>query len=150
MVRNIFIVQLGCLPGCAPSQLLHTCWLAEYGRLEKVLEFLATTKTISVINILLILNPKYSSYWEENELHPSQNQDNLERPLNVTTNNPGALAIFPVFCSTIHLRFSMSCINSLFCAVIVQLRTSFLIPFLSSCLQSATFFLWGFTTAFFM
>jgi len=26
----------------------------------------ATTKNISVINILLLLNPKHSSYWEEN------------------------------------------------------------------------------------
>jgi len=55
---------LGCLPGYAPSQLLHT--LAEYGRLEKVLDFIATTENISVINILLALNPKHCSYWEEN------------------------------------------------------------------------------------
>jgi len=54
------------LPGCALSQLLHTCSLAEYGRLEKVLDFVATTKTIGVTNILLKLNSKHSSYWEEN------------------------------------------------------------------------------------
>jgi len=65
-VWNISTGQLGCLPGCAPSQLLHTCSLAEHGRLEKVLYFTATIKTISVINILLVLNPKHSSYWEEN------------------------------------------------------------------------------------
>jgi len=48
--------------GCAPSQLLHTCSSAEYEKLEKVLDFIATTENISVINILLVLNPKYSSY----------------------------------------------------------------------------------------
>jgi len=58
---------LGSLPGCAPSQLLHTCLLAEYGRLEKVLDFIGTTKNIRVINILL-LSPKHSSYWEETTL----------------------------------------------------------------------------------
>jgi len=30
---------------------------------------------MSVINVLLILNPKHSSYWEENSLHPRRNQD---------------------------------------------------------------------------
>jgi len=43
-----------------------TCSLAEYKKLEKVLDFLSTTENISVINILLILNPKHSSYCEEN------------------------------------------------------------------------------------
>jgi len=57
---------LGSLPGCAPSQLLHTCPLAKHGKLEKVLDFLATTENINAINIPLILNPKHSSYWEEN------------------------------------------------------------------------------------
>jgi len=28
------LASLGCLPGCIPSQLLDTCSLAEYGRLE--------------------------------------------------------------------------------------------------------------------
>jgi len=70
---------LGWLPGCAPSQLLHTCPLAEYGRLEKVLGLIATTENISVINILLVLNPNHSSYWEENELYPSQKQDNSNK-----------------------------------------------------------------------
>jgi len=57
---------LGYLPGCAPSQLLHTCSLAEHGRLEKVLDFPATTANISVINILPVLNAKHSCYCEEN------------------------------------------------------------------------------------
>jgi len=64
--NNISTGQLGWLPDCAPSQLLHTCSLAEYRRLEKVLGFIATTENISVINILLVLNAKHSSYWEEN------------------------------------------------------------------------------------
>jgi len=59
------LASLGWLPGSAPSQLLHTCSIAEHGRLEKVLDFLATTENISVINTLLLLNPKHSSYWEE-------------------------------------------------------------------------------------
>jgi len=50
------------LPGYAPSQLLYTCSLAEYEKLEKVLDFIATIENISVINILLILNPKHNSY----------------------------------------------------------------------------------------
>jgi len=57
---------LGSLPGCAPSQLLYTSSLAEYEKLQIVLDFIATTKKISAINILLVLNPKHSSYWEEN------------------------------------------------------------------------------------
>jgi len=64
----------GCLAVLPPF--LHTRSLAEHGRLEKVLDFLATTKTISVINTLLVLNPKYCSYWEENEVYPSPDQDN--------------------------------------------------------------------------
>jgi len=51
---------------CAPSQLLHTCSSAEYEKGEKVLEFIATTKNVNVINIMLLLNPNHSSYWEEN------------------------------------------------------------------------------------
>jgi len=66
MLWNISIGQLGYLSVCAPSQLLHTCSLAEYERLEKILNFLATTEIISVTNILLVLNSKHSSYWEEN------------------------------------------------------------------------------------
>jgi len=65
MVWNISVAQLGWLAGNAPSQLLHTCSLAEYEKLEKVLDFTATTENISVINILL-LNPKHSSYRKEN------------------------------------------------------------------------------------
>ena len=37
MVWIISIGQLGYLSGCTPSQLLHTCSLAEYKKLEKVL-----------------------------------------------------------------------------------------------------------------
>jgi len=33
---------------------------------KKVLDFIAATENINVINILLALNPKHSSYWEEN------------------------------------------------------------------------------------
>jgi len=65
MVWNVSIGQLR-LPGSAPSQPLHTCSSAEHGTLEKVLHFLATTENISVTTILLILNPKHGSYWEEN------------------------------------------------------------------------------------
>jgi len=66
MVWNISLGQLGYLSGCAPSQLLHTCSSAEYEKLGKVLDFLAITENFSVTNILLVLNPKHSSYWEEN------------------------------------------------------------------------------------
>ena len=64
MVWNISIGQLG-LAGCAPSQLLHTCLLAERGSLEKVLDFLATARIINAINIILMLDLKHSSYREE-------------------------------------------------------------------------------------
>jgi len=60
MVWNISTGQLGWLTGYAPSHLLHTCSSAEYEKLETVFDFLATTEN-SVINILLILNPKHSS-----------------------------------------------------------------------------------------
>jgi len=43
------------------SQLLHTCSLAEYEKLEIVLDSLATTENISVTNIILVLKPKDSS-----------------------------------------------------------------------------------------
>ena len=65
MVWNISIDQLGYLPVCAPSQLLHTCSLAEYEKLEKVLDFISTTENIGV-NTILVLNPEHSSCWEEN------------------------------------------------------------------------------------
>jgi len=45
------------------------------GNWKKVLDFTATAENMSVINILLILNPKHSNYWEENYL--SQNQDKV-------------------------------------------------------------------------
>jgi len=65
MVWNISIGQLGLsawLGSClAPAH--H--WL-NTGDWKKVLDFLLTTKNISVINILLMVNPKYSTYWEEN------------------------------------------------------------------------------------
>ena len=44
--------------GYAPSHLLHTCSLAKHGRPEKILQFFATAKNISVVNILRVLNPK--------------------------------------------------------------------------------------------
>jgi len=68
------LASLGWLSGSAPSQLLHSS-LAQHEKLEKAFDLLATTKNISVINILLLLNPKHSSYWEENELYPRQNQN---------------------------------------------------------------------------
>jgi len=43
------LASLGWLPGSAPSQLLHTCPLAEHGKLKKVLDFLATTKNTSIL-----------------------------------------------------------------------------------------------------
>jgi len=46
-------------------QVLHACSLADYEKLEKVLDITAVTENIRVINILLKLNPKHSSYWEE-------------------------------------------------------------------------------------
>jgi len=39
-------------------------WNISIGQLG--LSIIATTENISVINILLVLNPKHSSYWEEN------------------------------------------------------------------------------------
>jgi len=51
------------------------CSLAEREKWKKVLDFLETTGNISVINILLILNPKHSSHWDKNSLWPSQKQD---------------------------------------------------------------------------
>jgi len=66
MARKTFIVRLGYLSACAPFQLLHTCSSAEYEKLGIALDFTATTENVSVINILLILNPKHSSCWEEN------------------------------------------------------------------------------------
>jgi len=62
MVWNNSIGQLGYLSDYAPSQLLHTCLLAECEKLEKVLYFIARTENISVINFLLLLNLKHSSY----------------------------------------------------------------------------------------
>jgi len=49
MVWNISTGQLGWLPGCAPSQLLHTCSSAKHGKLEKVLDFIATTGNTGVL-----------------------------------------------------------------------------------------------------
>ena len=56
------LASLGWLPGYSLSQLLHTCSLAQHGALEKAIDFLTTTKNISVISILLILNPNHSRY----------------------------------------------------------------------------------------
>jgi len=60
-----------------PPQPLHTCPSAEHGRLEKALDFTATTENVSATNILLVLNPNHGTYWEENELCPSPNQDTV-------------------------------------------------------------------------
>jgi len=64
MVWNISIGQVGYLSAYAPSQ--QTCSLAEYEKLEKVLEFIVTTENINFINILFVLGPKHSSCWEDN------------------------------------------------------------------------------------
>ena len=47
------LASLGSLPGDDPSQLLHTCSLPEYGKPLKVLDFLATTKNISVLSTFI-------------------------------------------------------------------------------------------------
>jgi len=48
---RIFIsASLSQLPDCTPSHLQHTCSLAEHGRLEKVIDFLAMTKNINVLS----------------------------------------------------------------------------------------------------
>jgi len=70
--------SLGYLSGYTPSQLLYAYSLAGHGSQEKLFEFSAKTDNISVINILLVLNPKHSTYWEENWLYPSRNQDTNE------------------------------------------------------------------------
>jgi len=49
------IAGVGRLPGCASPQLLHACPSARRGELKKGLDFLATTKTISVL-------PTFCSY----------------------------------------------------------------------------------------
>jgi len=51
-----------------------SCTPAHYMKMEdwkKVLDFLVTAKNISVINILLILNPNHNRYWKEN-LYPGE------------------------------------------------------------------------------
>ena len=37
-----------------------------------------------VVNIRLLLNPKHSSYWEENQLYPSHSKDSLLKSLSLT------------------------------------------------------------------
>jgi len=49
MVWNISAGS-GWLPGCALSQLPHTCTSAELGKRKKLLDFLATTKNIRVLS----------------------------------------------------------------------------------------------------
>jgi len=49
-----------------PPSSCTACASAEHGKLEKVLNFLAKVKNISVINMVLVLNPKHSSYREGN------------------------------------------------------------------------------------
>jgi len=65
MAWNISVGQLG-LAAWLCSLLHVSCSFAEYRRLEKVLDFLATTENIHVFNVFLVLNPKHSSYWEVN------------------------------------------------------------------------------------
>jgi len=77
VVWNIPIDQFGWLAVLPPGS-CTTCSLAEQKKLEKVLDFIVTTENISGISILLVLNPKHSSCWEEKELYPSQNQDGVE------------------------------------------------------------------------
>jgi len=66
LVWNISIGQLGVAAWLCSLELPHTSSLAQHERLEKVLDFLATTENTSLTKILLVLNPKHSSYWEEN------------------------------------------------------------------------------------
>jgi len=63
MLWNISIGQLGYLSACAPS---HSCTPAHQLKLEKVLDFIGMTENINVFSIVVVLNPKHSSYWEEN------------------------------------------------------------------------------------
>ena len=51
-----------CLATLPPTSFTPT----EYEELEKAFDFIAATEIISVINILLVLNQKNSSCWEEN------------------------------------------------------------------------------------
>jgi len=62
MVWNISIGQPGYLSVCALFQLLHPCSLAEHKKLEKVLDFIATTENIIIISIFPMLDPTHSSY----------------------------------------------------------------------------------------
>jgi len=48
-----------------PSSSTPARWL-NLRNCKEVLDFLATAKPVSVTNILLILKPKHSTYWEEN------------------------------------------------------------------------------------
>jgi len=73
---------VGYLPGCSPSQLLHTRSLAEYEKLEKVLDFIATTENFSVIN-----------NWEENSLYPSRNQDKYRKQKPQLTQRESAILL---------------------------------------------------------
>jgi len=61
MVQNISFGRLGLAVWlCSLPAPAHT--LVEYGKPEKVLDFIAATKDTSVINILLVLNSKHNSY----------------------------------------------------------------------------------------
>jgi len=62
MVWKISVGQLGLSAWLCSLPASAHCSLAEYEKLEKVLDFLAITENITVINILLILNPKHRSY----------------------------------------------------------------------------------------
>jgi len=60
MVWHISTGQRGCLAVLRPSSCTPAHQL-QYKKLEKVLDFIATTEN-SVINILLLLNSKHSGY----------------------------------------------------------------------------------------
>jgi len=72
MVWNISIGQPGLAAQlCSLPVPAHLLISRTWETRKQVLDFIATTENISVINILLLLNPKHSSYWEENNLYPS-------------------------------------------------------------------------------
>ena len=78
MVQSISIGQLELAAWpcslLAPAHLL----ISQTWKTKKSTCFLIKNcKYQCIINIILILNPKHISYQEENELCPSQNQDNI-------------------------------------------------------------------------
>jgi len=66
MVWNISLASLGIHLAVFPPSSCTPAHQLNMRNWAKVLDFLATIKNISVINIILVLNPKHSSYWEAN------------------------------------------------------------------------------------